>query len=76
MKQDGTEDRFNDIISIYQIYSRLPVRDKKTLSKAYQENFGRYGIDITVKAICPACSNVEDLKVDISSALFRMVYQP
>lgn len=62
----------NDII---QAYLSLPSKDKKVLSKAYQENFGDFKIELKMQAICPSCGNTEVINIDLVDNFFRAMYQ-
>ena len=72
---NGSVAEVTDLISIYQLYSRLPVRDRNEISKNFLSEFGGCGIDLKAKGSCISCGFIDTVKVDINSALFSMVYK-
>ena len=60
-----------DIITAY---GQLPARDKRLIYEKYNEEFGKYGIELKMKTTCTGCGNEEVINVDLVENFFRMVY--
>jgi hypothetical protein len=77
-EQEVTESKkpivYNERVDILDAYMTLPARDKRIIHKAYNETFGKYGVDLKMKTFCPHCSAEEDVDIDLVSQFFRMVY--
>ena len=77
-EQDVTESTkpvvYSDRSDILDAYLTLPARDKRVIHEAYNEAFGKYGVDLKMKTFCPHCSAEEDVDIDLVSQFFRMVY--
>jgi len=65
---------YSDRIDILDAYLTLPARDKRVIHATYQEEFGKYGVDLKMKTFCPYCNTEEDVDIDLVSQFFRMVY--
>ena len=61
----------DDVISAYK---SLPARDKRSILDAYTENFGKYGVELKMRAVCIACGNEDTVDVNLTDNFFRMVY--
>ena len=64
-------DNRNDIIDAYR---SLPAMDKRTIYEKYNEEFGKYGVELKVKTFCIHCGYEEVVKIDLVENFFRMVY--
>jgi hypothetical protein len=56
-------------------YKQLPSPDKKQIDKAYNENFGKYGVEIESIVKCQKCGNEETISIDLVRQFFRSIYQ-
>ncbi len=74
MKDDKKSKVYNDRIDILDAYLTLPARDKRIIHKTYQDEFGKYGMELKMKTFCQHCSAEEDVDIDLVSQFFRMVY--
>ncbi len=63
----------DDREDIVEGYNSLHIKDKRKIFKAYEEEFGKYGIDISSKWKCPICGVDDTIEIDITSHFFRMV---
>jgi len=54
-------------------YLQLLPRDRKEIHKVYLENFGKYGIELKMKAECPKCGFSEVTNIDLVESFFRNV---
>jgi len=68
---DTVEDRDN----ILKGYKQLPSTDRKLIDKAYEEKFGKYGIDVATRVRCQKCGNEEDISIDLVRQFFRSIYE-
>jgi hypothetical protein len=59
---------------IIDAYRTLPARDKRAIYEKYNEEFGKYGIELKLKTFCVHCGYEEVVKVDLVENFFRMVY--
>lgn len=69
-----TPKKFDERTDVYDAYLSLPARDKRVIHEKYAENFGKYGVDLRMKAFCIHCGHEEEISIDIVSQFFRMVY--
>lgn len=65
---------YTERVDVLDAYLSLPARDKRIIHEAYNEEFGKYGVDLKMKSFCPHCSAEEDVDIDLVSQFFRMVY--
>jgi len=65
---------YTERVDILDAYLSLPARDKRIIHETYNEEFGKYGVDLKMKSFCPHCSAEEDVEIDLVSQFFRMVY--
>jgi hypothetical protein len=63
--------RSDDIMDAYR---SLSPKDKRTINKEYEENFGKYSVELKMKPTCTKCGHVEEVTIDLVSQFFRMVY--
>ena len=59
-----------DILTAYRM---LPYEDKEQIIEAYEEEFGKYGLEVNVKWKCMnrVCEHVNEMEVDMVSQFFR-----
>jgi hypothetical protein len=67
-------DIYSDRVDILDAYLTLPSRDKRAIHKAYDEMFGKFGIELKMKSHCIQCGNAEDIDIDLVNQFFRMAY--
>ena len=65
---------FEEMEDILDAYKALPSKDKKEINKKYSEEFGQYGIDLKVKAVCEHCGREQEVRIDIVDNFFSMVH--
>lgn len=76
VENDGPDpDVYTDRDNIFAGYKQLPSTDRKLIEKAYAENFGKYGCEITSKVICQRCGKETTITVDLVRQFFRAMYQ-
>jgi hypothetical protein len=68
---DTVEDRDN----ILKGYKELPSTDRKMIDKVYEEEFGKYGIDVATRVRCQKCGHEEDISLDLVRQFFRSIYE-
>ncbi len=67
-------EEYTDQHDILDAYRTLPAKDKRTIYERYQEEFGKYGIELKMKSFCTHCGHDEVVDIDLLSQFFRMVY--
>ena len=65
------EDRDNILMG----YKELPSTDRKLIDKAYDKEFGKYGVDIESIIRCKKCGNEDKISIDLVSQFFRAMYE-
>jgi len=55
-------------------YKYLPAKEKRKILNKYEEEFGQYGIKLSMKTFCPNCGEKEEVDIDLVENFFRMVY--
>jgi len=68
---DSVEDRDN----IMKGYKQLPSTDRKSIDKAYESEFGKYGIDVATRVHCQKCGHEENISIDLVRQFFRSIYE-
>lgn len=61
-------------MDILDAYLSLAPMDKRAIYDKYKKVFGKYGIDLKMKVICPSCANDEIIDIDLVENFFRNVY--
>jgi len=61
-------DERNDVIFAF---LSLPAKDKKLITKAYNDNFGDFKIDLKMQSTCNSCGNTEVINIDLVDNFFR-----
>lgn len=64
----------SDRLDIVDAYRSLPARDKRIIYEKYNEEFGKYGIELKMRTFCQHCGNEEVVDIDLVENFFRMVY--
>jgi len=65
---------YNEREDIIDAYLSLPAKDKREIFNKYQENFGKYGIELKMLSHCQFCGHEEVINIDLVDNFFRMVY--
>jgi hypothetical protein len=55
-------------------YMSLPAKDKRAIHDSYLEEFGQYGVELKMRAMCTFCGQDEIVDVDLVDSFFRMVF--
>jgi len=66
---------YSDRIDIVDAYLSLPAKDKRAIFKAYEENFGKYGMELKMKSYCSSCGNEDNFDIDLVGSFFRALYE-
>jgi len=66
---------YTDKVDILDAYMEMPSKDRRAISEAYDENFGKYGIELKVKCVCPKCEETDDTNIDLVQQFFRVLYE-
>jgi hypothetical protein len=66
---------YSDRIDVIDAYLSLPAKDKRVIFKAYEENFGKYGVDLKMKSYCSSCGNEDNFDIDLVDSFFRSLYE-
>ncbi len=64
----------NDRVDIIDAYKSLPALDKRSIQNKYNEEFGKYSLDLKMKTYCTHCGFEEEVGLDIVSNFFRALY--
>jgi len=70
-KPDTVEDRDN----ILKGYKQIPSTDRKLIDKEYENNFGKFSIDIATRIRCQKCGHEENISIDLVKQFFRSIYE-
>jgi len=65
---------YKDKADIIDAYLTLPAKDKRAIYRAYDEQFGKFGVKLKMKSYCPACGVDEDHDIDLVENFFRSLY--
>ena len=68
---DTIEEREN----ILKGYKQLPATDKDMIAEVYQENFGKYSVEIKSIVRCQKCGREDDVSIDLVKQFFRAMYK-
>lgn len=69
-----TPNSISDRTDIIDAYLSLPALDKRSIQKKYEEEFGKYGLDLKMKSNCSHCGFEEVVNIDIVGNFFRALY--
>jgi hypothetical protein len=58
---------------IFAGYQSLPPMDKIKIIEAYQENFGKYGIEVKTSYNCAKCDYTNELDINVAAQFFRLL---
>jgi len=74
-KENSTEPIIiSERIDVIDAYRSLPAKDKRNIYEKYNEEFGKYGIELKMQTFCQHCGNEEVVSIDLVENFFRMVY--
>ena len=65
---------FEDRGDIIDAYMTLPPRDRRSISEAFLENFGKYQVNLKMISHCQFCGNEDTMNIDLVENFFRMVH--
>jgi len=65
---------FTDRADIAEAYLTLASKDRKMISEAYKEQFGKYEITLKMLATCTHCGMESEIDIDLVDAFFRALY--
>jgi len=72
--EEGDTVVYSDRSDIIDAYLSLPSADKRTIYRAYKDEFGQYGITLKMLSTCSFCGSQEEVDIDLVENFFRMVY--
>lgn len=64
---------YNDRKDIIDAYNSLPAKDRRVIFEKYNEEFGKYGVDLKMQVLCTYCSHQEIVDINLVDNFFRMV---
>ena len=65
---------YKDRVDVVDAYKAIAAKDKRTIYKAYEDNFGKYGISLKMKTNCRSCGNEDVFDIDLVDNFFRAMY--
>jgi len=65
---------YSERTEILDAYLTLPAKDKRSIYETYKNEFGQYGIELKMRAVCSHCGNEEVIDIDLVSAFFQVLY--
>lgn len=75
-KEDGTtETKYYVKDNVFEIYAdmrNLPALDRKHITKVWTENYGDFGVNVKIPAVCPLCSTRTESVLSMLGELFRL----
>jgi len=73
VKSNG-RDRIKDRMNIKSIYNDLPAPDRLLIEKSYEENFGRYSMELKTIVRCEKCQYENNTVIDLVRQFFRAIF--
>jgi len=64
----------NERIDVIDAYRSLPAKDKRAIYERFNEEFGKYGIELKMQVFCQHCGTEDIVDIDLVENFFRMVY--
>lgn len=74
-KTDKDPEDYTDRVDIIDIYRSLPSKDKKFIHSNYQSLFGKYCLDLKMKAFCTSCGTEQEVAIDLVQQLFSNILE-
>jgi hypothetical protein len=65
---------YSDRIDIVDAYRSLPAKDKRVIYEKYNDEFGKYGVQLKMQVFCQYCGTEDIVDIDLVENFFRMVY--
>jgi hypothetical protein len=65
---------YTDRVDIIDAYLSLPARDKRSIYREYDKEFGSYGIQLKMKSNCTSCGNQDQYDIDLVENFFRSLF--
>lgn len=73
--KEGKEIVLTDREDIIDAFLSLPPKDRKLISKKYQDSFGQYGIELNMATSCQKCGNQDIIQIDLFENFFRSIVE-
>lgn len=74
IKDKKTPIIYSDRVDVIDAYLALPARDKRAIYKGYEEEFGKYGVELKMQSQCTSCGNQDDYDIDLVESFFRALF--
>jgi len=65
---------YSDRIDVVDAYLALPARDKRSIYRTYEKEFGVYGIELKMQSNCVSCGNKDNYDIDLVENFFRALF--
>lgn len=65
---------YSDRGDIIDAYLALSPKDKREIHQKYEQEFGKYQIELKMQSFCVACTNSEVITLDLVDSFFRAIY--
>lgn len=65
---------YDDRIDVIDAYLSLPAKDKRTIYRTYEEQFGKYGVELKMQSNCTSCGNQDQYDIDLVESFFRSLF--
>jgi len=65
---------YTDRVDIIDAYLQLTSKDKRAIYRTYEENFGKYGIELKMTSGCISCGNQDNYDIDLVESFFRALF--
>lgn len=65
---------YNERVDIIDAYMELTAKSKRQIYKAYDENFGKFGVTFKMASDCPKCGNNAVYNIDLVENFFRALF--
>jgi len=72
--ETGATVSYTDRIDVIDAYMALPAKDKRAIYQTYEENFGKYGIELKMKSFCSSCGKDDIYNIELVENFFRALY--
>jgi hypothetical protein len=59
---------------ILNAYKALSPKDRRIINDQYNENFGKYSVNLKMMSTCQFCGHVEEVAIDLVAQFLSMVY--
>ncbi len=65
---------YSDRVDVIDAYLSLPAKDKRIIYRTYEEQFGKYGIELKMQSNCVSCGNQDNYDIDLVESFFRALF--